>query len=303
MLYSFQLNTAPLESARPVFLDDGDRSYKFFMGKNETQHLYTNIPVNGAPVVRYDSDHTLTELSLADEIYMTEDQIDSNQSLTNDRNVSYRITVAGTPRQAIVTFPAYRGDRGWSAPYGVLRAERFQMDNTLYISFQDPYFTAGSYFLSDNFGNDPLPTAVEVIKETLENFSLSGEDTTFVGASKGANIAALVSRYFENNQLILCNYAVDIGHWVKNTGLSHLDVALKFYDRTYPDALSILRSESSQKETHWLYSIGDDIANKGSEQLVGRHLTTYASSEPHGTVLLREWDTILDIVRRRYESR
>lgn len=302
MLFSFQINTDPLVNFKRIYLHDGERTSKFVMGKGEAQHIYTNIPVSGFPTVEYDEGCSFTVLSASDDVFMTPDQIARNKSLISEKNVSYRVSSRGTPQHAIISFPAYRGDRGWAAPYGVLRAERFDLDDTLYISFQDPYLTAGSYFLSDSYGNDPVPAAVEVISRTLAEYSLTADRATFMGASKGSNIAALVSQHFEGNQLVLCNYSVDIQYRIHRTGMSHLETALDYFGIEYPDAFEILAREASRKETHWLYSIGDDISNKGMETYTAEYLTTYASEEPHGKLFLAEWDIVQKVVERRHSE-
>lgn len=299
MLFSFQINTDPLPGFKRAYLRDGERTYKFMMGKGESQHIYTNIPVDDFPTIEYDEGCSFTILSASDSVYMTTEQQELNKALVSENNVSYRVSYRGTPRHAIISFPAYRGDRGFAAPYGVLRSERFDMDDTLYISFQDPYFTAGSYFLSDNFGNDPVPTAVDIISRTLAEHSLTAQQATFVGSSKGANIAALVSQHFDGNQLILCNYSVDIQYRIQRTGMSCLEPALAYFGIKYPDAFEILAEESSRKETHWLYSTNDDISNKGMETFTAEFLTTYPSEEPHGGVLYKEWDIVRQLILNR----
>ncbi|APT94571.1 hypothetical protein CSTAT_04225 [Corynebacterium stationis] len=302
MLFSFRLETEPLDSFKRVHLHDGDRSFKFVMGKGESEHIYTNIPVDSFPTVEYDGPSAFTVLAANDEVFMTPEQRKLNQNLVTESNVTFRISTRGTPKHAVVSFPAYRGNRGWAAPYGVLRAERFDLDDTLYISFQDPYLTAGSYFLSDSFGNDPVPAAVEVINRALNDYSLTAEQATFVGASKGSNIAALVSQHFDGNQLILCNYSMDIQYRIHRTGMSHLESALGYFGIEYPDAFKIFAQESSRKETHWLYSEDDEISNRGKEQYSAEFLTTYASKEPHGKMFLTEWDRITAIVRNRHSD-
>lgn len=300
MLFSFQVDTKPLQDFKRIYLRDGDRNYKFVMGKGESRHIYTNIPVEHFPTVEYDDGCSFTVLSANNDTFITQDQLELNKTLVSEKNVSYRVSSRGTPKHAVISFPAYRGNRGWAAPYGVLRGERFDLDDTLYISFQDPYLTAGSYFLSDSYGNDPVPAAVEVISRTLAKHSLTPEQSTFVGASKGSNIAALVSRHFDGNQLILCNYSVDIQCRIHRTGMSHLETALSYFGIEYPDAFEILDQEASRKEPHWLYSVGDDISNKGMETFTAEYLTTYASEEPHGTMFLAEWDTVQQLVEARH---
>lgn len=284
MLYSFVARTPPLKNYSFLYVLDQDRSYRFVLCKGETDHYFTNVPVGAQPQIKYDGMFELETLSLGDFDYQTPEQRNLNQTMTQKNGISYRVSVQGDPNYAIVQFPAYRGDRGWITPYGVNDASRFDLQNTLYISFQDPYFSAGSYFLSDNYGNNPLPAAISLIDNELNKYEIPESSMTLIGSSKGANIAAIASQFFSDNQLILSGYAMDLKAWITHGGQAHLDSALDYYGIEYPDAGRIFRDESEIKETHWFYSKSDAIANQGMEQYQATNLTSYASDEPHGVL-------------------
>lgn len=299
MLYSFKIQTQPLAATRPVTVIDGNREYAFLARKGDSVHYYSNIPVREKPEVQFfegKGSFSLTDLALGEGSYLPPLQRELNKGLARDRNVIYQVKVVGTPRHAIITFPHFKGRGGPKAPYPILNAGKFQFDNTLFISFQDPYLAFGSYFLTDNYGNDPVATAVSVIRRILSKYGLNDSNASFVGSSKGANIAALVSSHFDSNQLILCAYSTELEYRLRNSHFVHLATALDYFGIGIPDSLEILKSESSRKETHWFYSIGDDLANRGHEGTTGAYLTSYPSESSHSAVILDNWQNIHDLI-------
>ena len=115
-------------------------------------------------------------------------------------------------------------------------------------------------------------------------------------------MAAMLSKHFVDNQLIVCAYATDIEKWVSSTGQASLTSALEYYGVKYPDALQLLRSEGEAKETHWFFSVDDAKANLGNENLTAKQLTTYACEENHGNLLRGRWDQIREIISQRPQS-
>lgn len=299
MLYSFALYTAPLNDFTKFNLTDGTRDYGFVMGKGDSEHYYFNIPVERKPTVLCDVPCSLKELSWGNSEFESNLQRSISEPLTVSGSVRYRVRVNGTPTHAVVMFPPYRGNRGFEAPYGVVPAEKFEFDDCLFISFQDPYFANGSYMLSDNQGGDPLPQVGEIIANEATKFGLSGTEMTFIGSSKGANIAAIVSEDFEGNQLVLSGYATDLVKWVAHNGQASLIPALDYFGKSLPDALAILKREAERKEVHWFYSVDDVIANSGNEGLTSPNLVTYPCEEPHGSLFKHRWEDFADIIRHR----
>lgn len=296
MLYSFELRTANLKRNEYVHVVDGHRNYRFVARGGHKRHVYTNIVVQNRPIIKVGFDHIFTELSIGGGVFLTDEQFRLNQGLARDRSVTYRVSVRGTPKRAIVTFPHYKGVGGWPAPYAILDSRKFDLDDTLYVSFQEPYFTMGSYFLSDNYGNDPAPIAASVIARLLQSHSLTAREATFLGSSKGANIAAAVSKYFDYNQLILCAYSTDLEYRILNTDYIHLATSLENFSIGFPDTLALLKEESNRKETHWFYSVEDQLANRGNEGLKARRLTSHPCSEEHSEVVTGQWDNIRELI-------
>jgi len=248
------------------------------------------------PGVSFEGDYELTDLAFGGGSYLPPLQRKLNKGLARDRNVTYRVKAVGTPRHAIVTFPHFKRRGGPEAPYPILDAGKFVFDNTVYISFQDPYLAQGSYFLTDNYGNDPVVTAASVIRRELSKYGLDDCNATFVGSSKGANIAALVSSYFRSNQLIVCAYSTELEYRLRNSHFVHLATALDFFGIGIPDSLEILKAEASRKETHWFYSVGDEMANRGHENTKASNLTSYPSNVGHSAVILDNWQKIHSLI-------
>ena len=146
---------------------------------------------------------------------------------------------------------------------------------------------------------DPRQQIVGIIRKHLASYSISDSEVTLIGSSKGANIAALISPYFEDNQLILSGYATNLGKWVEHNGQASLISSLDYYGLDFPDALSLLRFEGSRKETHWFYSVGDDLANGGNEDLREPNLISYACLEPHGSLFRDRWDQFEALIGQR----
>lgn len=301
MLYSFKVFTEPLADFTRFILESSGRLYPFVMAKGDREHYYLNVPMQERPVLYGPGPQVREELSFGKDPFTTLEQedYDDNQQLTSEGDVKFRVVVRGEPTHAIVMFPPYRGNRGFAAPYGVVAAEKFGFDDCLYISFQDPYFANGSYMLATNSGLDPRQQIVGIIRKYLASYSLSDSEVTMIGSSKGANIAALISPYFDDNQLILSGYATDIRGWVAHNGQASLISSLDYYGIDFPDALSLLRFEGSRKETHWFYSVGDDLANGGHEDLSEPNLLSYACQEPHGTLFRDRWDQFEVLIGQR----
>lgn len=290
------MSTQPNIKHAYVDVFDGDRNLKFPLRKQHTNHLFSNIVVQNHPDVRFSGEHTLVEKSFGKESFQHPEQETLNFGMQSEGPLSFKVKTIGVPRRAVITFPQHRGFGGWLAPYAVFHGEKLGIDDCLYISFQEPYLTSGSYFLVDNEGNDPIPAALRVINRELHRYGLTGENATLIGSSKGANIAALVSRHFQNNQLILCNYSVDLNYRLRNNFLSYLADTFDLLDIKIPDALEILKMEAERKETHWLYTVGDSLANQGYESLTARRLTTYPCKESHGLILRGKWELIISLI-------
>ena len=72
----------------------------------------------------------------------------------------------------------------------------------------------------------------------------------------------------------------------------------------FPDSRLTMEAEAATKETHWFYSVGDELANRGLEGLTAPNLTTYACAVPHSQVVLDRWDQIRSlIISRQHRGR
>lgn len=271
--------------------------------KDHTDHLYANIVVKDRPEVYFEERYSLREHSFGNDTFLHPDQHAMNTHLQSEAGITFKVRSFGTPHRAIITFPQHRGFGGWLAPYSVFHGEKLAIDDCLYISFQEPYLTSGSYFLVDNSGEDPVPNAINIIRRELANYGLGESNVTLIGSSKGANIAALVSQHLSGNQLILCNYSTELDYRLRNNFLSYLANTLDLLQVTIPDSLEILARESENKETHWFYTVGDHLANRGHESLQGPRLSTYACTDRHGEVLQGNWDFIKSLIQRFHGKR
>lgn len=84
--------------------------------------------------------------------------------------------------------------------------------------------------------------------------------------------------------------------------MSHLETALSFFEKDYPDALEIFAEEARIKDTHWFYSLGDELSNRNKEDIILDRLSSHPSKEPHGNVLYAEWNRIVEIIKERHSS-
>lgn len=300
MLYSARIDTEELSDFTRAIFSAGGRDYPVILGKGDSAHYFTNIPLDEKPIFKCPVEHSIQDLSFQESAYETAATKAFSSQLKDRSGVRYRSTVVQRPKRAVVMFPAYRGDRGWENAHGVMPVEKFGFEETLYLSFQDPYFVNGSYFLSDNYGKSPLPIAVAIIQNELDAWGLLASDMSLVGSSKGANIAAMISQYFKDNQLIVCGYANNIARWVAHNGQACLTSALDYYNISYPDAAEILFSEAENKETHWFYSTRDHLANDGCETRTAKHLVKHACHESHGELFRSRWDSVSALVRGRH---
>lgn len=295
MLYSFQLETKELDEWMTITVNDGLREYKLTARAGHSRHVYTNLPVSARPQLTIPCAGTVTELSYGHDSYMRAEQKQANRTLIN-RGTPYMRSVKGTPRRAVVTFAHFKGHGGWASPYPVFNGEKLELNDCLYLSFQDPYFHLGSYLLSDNYGNDPKPGVVQAIRDELSIFGLDESAATLLGASKGAATALMVSERLSGNQLVLCSLSTDLDFPVRKSRYAHIGVALDFYGVTYPKIIDLLLSEASSKDTHWFYSVGDDAANRGNESRIAPFLTKYASESEHARVIVDNLPRIASIV-------
>ena len=63
------------------------------MGKGESEHFYTNIPIENFPSISYKGACALTVLSADNEIFLAQEQRKLNETLTTQNNVSFRVSV------------------------------------------------------------------------------------------------------------------------------------------------------------------------------------------------------------------
>lgn len=264
MLFSFKITTNTLARNTSVIVQDGDVEYSFIARKGQNEHFYTNIPVKNVPRVKFAPSHTLEQLSAGGHSFLTERQKKANRGVINDRHVRYQVSVKGIPKRAIVTFPTDKGSGGWEIPYSLLAADSIDVDNAVYISFQDSYLTAGSYFLSDNYGNSPLKTVGEIITQTLDKYEISKSESYFLGSGKGANTATIVSSAFESNKLILLGYQLDLESWIEKSHLAYLLISLNNFGIRIPNAMNLLQEESWKKETHYFFESAPGPSDKSN---------------------------------------
>lgn len=204
--------------------------------------------------------------------------------------------ISNDPKHAIITIPHLKRRGGPNAPYPILDGARFDLEDTVYISFQDTYLSFDSYFLTDNYGGNPVPTAADVVNRILNQYGLDDSNATLVGSSKGANIVASVSRHFDNTQLIVCTYSTDLEYRIRNSHYSHLATALNYFGLEFPDSLDILANEGTRKETHWFYSVEDHLANMGNEGVDYPRLHKYACDVDHSNVIVDNWNRIKGLI-------
>lgn len=285
MLYSFQFETTELDKWRTILVSDGMREYELVARKGHQKHVYMNLPVSRRPTLIFPTQGKYTELSFGGESYFTEEQARLNRNLDTSSGTPYISATRGKPRRAVVTFPHFKGQGGWPAPFSILNGEQLELDDCLYLSFQDPYFNLGSYLLSDNHGNDPKPGVVQAIRKELAAHGLTEDSLTILGSSKGAATSVMVSEYFERNNLIVCSLSTNLDVPIRQSKYNHIGVALDFFGVSYPSTISLLLSEAEKKRTHWFYSLNDFASNQGNETKQARHLTKHACESGHSNVL------------------
>lgn len=297
MFLSVKFTTEPLSRVNYISFEESGRKFYFVASKGSTEHFYTNIPVNVFPKIIWNTPHKLTILSENDKPYMTELQKELNTSLISYKNLNYKREVVGIPTKAIISFPHFRGHAGFEAPYAVLDSHKLGIDNCLHLCFQDPFLTGGGYYLTDSFGDSPVPTAVEIINLELASFGLTSANVTFLGLSKGGCIANLISSHFSNNQLIVAALQTDIAHFLKNTPYQHVGEAFDYLEVKIPDMAEILFEQARFKDVHWFYAENDDTSNCGYENYSGSKLNLYANTVGHSDVYPHNSDRIATLIR------
>lgn len=297
MLFSFEILTRKLHQDVTFYLVDQDRVIPFVATKSRSRHIYNNVPVSGIPSVLFPGDSQLLIKSYSPESYLNREQQEANKNLKIHNNVSFQYTVKGNPSRAVISFPHTKGPGGWELPYGVLDAQKFSIEDALFISFQDPYLTSGSYFLADNFGNDPIPSVLEVIRDLLAQYGIPEAKSTLVGSSKGAASAAIVSRHLQGNQLVVVNYSTDLSYKLHATEWAHIGASLDYFNIEIPDTLAILLHEAESKQVHWFYSEkGDFSSNMDNEDIEAPYLKKWPSPEPHGKILQNRFEFITNLI-------
>ncbi|MGP5704064.1 hypothetical protein [Glutamicibacter arilaitensis] len=298
MLYSFKLTTEPLVKNTVLTVADGEEKYDFIARKGQRKHFYTNIPLSNVPTIEFEPDHTFEQLSAGGQLFLTESQTSANRGIIRDRNVRYQVSVKGHPKRAIITFPAGKGAGGWEIPYPILSANSIDVDNAVYISFQDSYLTAGSYFICDNYGNSPSDTVQDIILRTLDKYRVPRERSYFLGSGKGANTAVIISSGFESNKLILLGYQLDLAKWIKSSHHAHLAKSLRRFGIPIPDAEKLLQEEAWRKETHY-FSESDTVSEFGDSNLPFDTPNLYFQSSKHSVseMLNQELDLIKEIIK------
>lgn len=300
-LYFIEIHThTPLEKNSFLTVEDGVQTLLMPVRKGHSQHYFGNLPLYQKPCLSLDQGFQINLLESSTHPRLSAEQKRRNEGLTSECGIVYKAHSKGVPRRAVIAFPQHRGFGGWATPYPILSAEKFELNNTLYISFQDPYLSSGSYFLSDNYGASPVSRVIDIIRRYLTLYGLRDSQCTFIGSSKGANIAAMISQHFSDNQLLLFAYSTDLVFRFQNNFLRHLLSTFRAFNVEIPDALDILRQEATRKETHWFFSIGDTLANRGCEGIKEKHLRTYGSLETHGNVLRGNWDLARSLILSRH---
>lgn len=299
MLYSFRLVSDELKNWHTVRLNDGRRIYELIARPGQSEHVYMNLPVSRRPKIEVPFPCTVEELSFGESEYMSPEQTHLNTALDSETGIPFRRGARGVPRHLVVSFPHFKGQGGWPAPYTVLNAESVDINNCAFLSFQDPHFHLGSYLLSDNHGHDPKPTVERIIRNELERFSLDDSSLTILGASKGAATAVMMSEYFTAKQLIVCSLSTNLDIPIRKSRYSHIGVALDYYGVSYPDMMECLLAEAAKKETHWFYAVGDHASNQGNESATADRLTSYPVESGHSQVLGESMTTINRIIGER----
>jgi len=298
LLFSFELVTSLLEKDVRFLVTDGSRTYKFVARKGLKRHYYINIPVSATPTIKFNSWCQVNVLSYSDDFFLTDQQETLNAGIIADGLARYKKEVCGVPTSAIISFPHFKGPGGHEAPYTLLDGAQYGFDNTLHLSFQDAYLSSGSYFLSGNHGEDPMPDVVRVIEKELALHGLQASDATFLGSSKGSNSAALASSFFSGNELIVCAYATDLDHFLGKTLYAFVAEQLRFFGKETPDFNELLFGQAEHKDVHWFYSTSDEVSNCGNETRNAGRLTKHAIEEPHSKVLASSQEEITGLLTR-----
>lgn len=241
-------------------------------------------------------------LAFGETSYVTNEQLERNEGMLFDGSIYFRRTVKGVPKRAVVSFAHFGGHAGFQAPYSVLDASKIGLDNTLYLSLQDPFFIQGSYLLSDNFGNDPKPRIAKTISNELKAFGLTAAETTFLGSSKGAATALIMAQVFPPKTLLLCSLTTDLNGPIRNSRYSHLGVALDYYGVGYPDTAELLFATAESKDVHWLYSTKDATSTRGNEKKSAAKLHKYAFDQSHGEIIGNNFEFMAKIILSAEET-
>lgn len=300
VLYSFELKTSLLPNDFRVEVVDGSRLFHFVARKGSNRHVYANIPVSNVPQIRFNTWYEVTTLASGNAVFHTAEQQRMDVGLEAVGPLRYKKEVRGVPTSAVITFPHFKGHGGFPAPYTLLDGAQYDFDDTLYLSFQDSFLTAGSYFLCGNHGEDPMDDVVRTIKTELARYGIDESATTFLGSSKGANSAALASSHFAGNELIVCAYATDLEHFLKSTDYAYLADYLGFMGKDIPDYDALLFGQAAEKDVHWLYSTIDEVSNRGNETRTAQHLSKHACPQAHPDVIGSNKGLLLQLLANRH---
>lgn len=220
-MLSIRLKTGRSDRGRYLALQDGSYKHDFVLLKGLETHYFTNIPVKSMPEVVWGPKEHVEVLSFGQSPYCPPAQKELDRKLTSSLGVKYLRSIIGVPNKAVVTFPHFPGPGGWEKPYPVLNGEKhFPFEDCLYLSFQDGYFSAGSYMLVDNEGRTLGPRLEDTIREELNKWKILDKRVSFIGGSKGASIAVLQSERFYSSLLFACAPQMEISSYLKKIRVS-----------------------------------------------------------------------------------
>lgn len=206
------------------------------------------------------------------------------------------------PKRIIVTFPGF-GPSTTRISYAVSYMKQLtdaELQDTLFVAFQDRYSVSGTYMLLDSAGREIRSEIEAVIAGFLSQYGLTDDKMLIFGASKGASTALVYADKFPKARLLVAVPQMNLPYYFSKPF---------FYDNLYQfDAFHriaqpveyLRRYLDEGRSIDYFYTTNDELSNCSTiEYAEGLpNLRKYRFDGVHGAVARDALPTMLGIMRR-----
>lgn len=228
---------------------------------------------------------------------------DKSHAIEQFENVFYSLRGnIVNPKRLLLMFPDF-SDSASRISYPIEYFEEIaeeELSDTLVVSFQDCYMSAGTYMAIDNSGRSLSSRVISILDRFISRYDISEEDVMLFGVSKGGSIAIRYSEHLPQAHLVVVAPHMNIPYALRGSFVGDNPGQLYELGAIVQPDQQMRTAFRDGRTIDYFYSDADEQSNCSLVELVDDipGLSKFRIAGDHDDVVRSALPAVLNIVRR-----